>query len=504
MSEQASAVRKTSRTSVLGLVTALVAILLIGIGVWQLESQRSGLTVERVSVGTTPVTYYAPAGREPAPLVVMAHGFAGSRALMETYSLALARAGYVVASFDFEGHGRNPVPMSGDVDAIEGTTELLVAETLRVLEAGLARGQTDGQVAIMGHSMASDIIVRAAERDARIGPVIAVSPFSQAISAAGPDRLLMITGAWEPGLREFAVTALQMVDETAREGETARSQDGRIVRRAVVAPGVEHVGVLFSQTAVNEAVAWLNDAFGLAEPAPVQQRAGWIYLVLTGTIVLVWPLCLLLPARAPPHLSLSNQGFAAALLLPMIATPLIAIFAPRGFLPVLVADYLAIHMFIYGAIQLVLLRFLGLRITAYAVVVGLLLAAYGIAVFGLALDRYVANFIPNTGRLPIIGALALGCVPYMLADSAMAHAHPQLWRRALIRLAFLVSLAIAVALDFERLFFLILIIPIIALFFLVFGLMGRWVEARAGPLASGLGLGLLLAWSLGVTFPMFV
>ena len=143
-------------------------------------------------------------------------------------------------------------------------------------------------------------------------------------------------------------------------------------------------------------------------------------------------------------------------------------------------------------------------ITGFALAVGVLLAAYGILIFGLALDRYVASFVPHIGRLPIIAALAIGAVPFMLADSAMAHAHPQLWRRALIRLAFLISLGIAVMLDFERLFFLILIIPIIALFFLIFGLMGRWVEERAGPLASGLGLGLLLAWSLGVTFPMFV
>ncbi|MEM1398402.1 MAG: alpha/beta hydrolase, partial [Pseudomonadota bacterium] len=183
--------------------------------------------------------------------------------------------------------------------------------------------------------------------------------------------------------------------------------------------------------------------------------------------------------------------------------PLAAIWMPRGILPVLVADYLALHMLLYGVIQLAILRFVGLRVTGLALVVGAVLAAYGIGVFGLALDRYVANFMPHSGRLLIIAALALGALPYMMADSAMAHAHPQLWRRALIRLAFLGSLGIAVALDFERLFFLILIIPVIALFFLVFGLMGRWVEARAGPLASGLGLGILLAWSLGVTFPMF-
>ena len=495
---------RNARLTPVGMAVAVFALALIVTGIWRLEGQRAGLSIQNTAVGTTPVTFYAPEEAEPAPLVVVAHGFAGSRPLMEAYALALARAGYLVASFDFEGHGRNPVPMSGDVDAIEGTTQLLIDETLKVMEAGLARPEANGQVAILGHSMASDIIVRAAGRDGRIGPIVAVSPFSQAVTESHPENLLMITGQWEARLREFALGAARMVDSDAQEGETARSEDGRVIRRAVVAPHVEHVGVLYSPAAIGEAVAWLNAAFARAEPAAVPARIGWICLVLLGTVVLVWPLARLLPGRAPPRPEPSSRTFMLALAVPAIAVPLMAVWLPRGILPVLVADYLALHLLLYGAIQLALLRFAGLRLTGGALAIGLLLAAYGVLAFGLALDRYVASFVPHMGRLPIIAALAVGALPFMLADSAMAYAYPHLWRRALIRLAFLASLALAVAIDFERLFFLILIIPVIALFFLIFGLMGRWVEARAGPLASGLGLGLLLAWSLGVTFPMFV
>ncbi|WP_349361278.1 alpha/beta fold hydrolase [Stappia sp.] len=487
---------------------ALLALALIGAGVWALEAQRAGLVIEDTVVGNTPVTYYASQDAGPAPLVVVAHGFAGSRPLMAAYAQALARAGYVVAAFDFEGHGRNPVPMSGDVTSIEGTTQLLIDETLRVVAAGLARADVDGRVALLGHSMASDIIVRAAARDARIGAVVAISPFSQAVTATHPERLLMIAGAWEPRLRAFALEAARMVDANALEGETVRSANGAVVRRAVVAPHVEHVGVLYSRTAVSEAVAWLNAAFARTQAPPVPARGIWILAVLAGCVLLVRPLAALLPDRAPPHAPLPGKRFAAALLLPALATPLIAVWVPDGWLPVLVADYLAVHLLIYGALQLAVLRAgggdLGLRPTPLALAAGAGLAVYGIFGLGLAFDRYLASFMPHAGRLAIIAALLVGALPFMLADSAMAHANPKLWKRALIRLAFLVSLGIAVALSFERLFFLVLIIPIVLLFFLVFGLMGRWVEARAGPLASGLGLAVLLAWSLGVTFPLFV
>ncbi len=133
------------------------------------------------------------------------------------------------------------------------------------------------------------------------------------------------------------------------------------------------------------------------------------------------------------------------------------------------------------------------------------LAAYGIFIFGGALDRYVASFMPTTARFPIIAAIALGAVPYMLADSlAVDNGRAPYLRVFIARDAFLAPLGAAVALDFQRLFFLLIIIPVIVLFFIVFGLMGGWVGRRTmSPAAAGIGLGVILAWSLGVSFPMF-
>jgi energy-coupling factor transporter transmembrane protein EcfT len=64
-------------------------------------------------------------------------------------------------------------------------------------------------------------------------------------------------------------------------------------------------------------------------------------------------------------------------------------------------------------------------------------------------------------------------------------------------------LGIAVALDLEGLFFLLIIAPVIVLFFFVHGAMGRAFGKRAGPLLAGIALGIILAWALGVSFPMF-
>lgn len=479
----------------------LAVVVLILSSLFVLEGARQGLQISDFHVGQTPVTLYTKPA-ETGPVVVVAHGFAGSRQIMQGYSLALAQAGYRVLAFDFQGHGRNPVPMSGDVTSLDGTTRLLVEETRRVIAAARAvPGQAP--VALLGHSMATDILVRAsvAEADAGrpVAAVVAISMFSQAVTATQPPHLLVITGQWESALRQAGLDAVHLVDPAAGEGDSARA--GGVSRRAVVAPHVEHVGVLFSPFAINAAQSWLDDTFARHSDNTAGHRGWWILALLAGIVLGFYPLVRLLPqGTAAPHLS--TRRFLLGTIVPAVLTPLIITPFYHNFLPVLVADYLMLHLAVMGGLQLVLLgawRRLSLPWLSTCV-----LAFWGILVFGLALDRYAASFWPTAQRLPIIAALCLGTVPAMVADSSVTQAgRAAFWRRVLARLSLFASLGGAALLDPEQLMFVLLVLPVFALFYLVHGLMGRWIGQRSGALASGIGLGLCLAWALGVSFPMF-
>ena len=171
-------------------IIALVAIALIVLSVVKLERPRAGLEISSFDAGTTPVTLYQQPN-QTGPIVVVAHGFAGSRQIMQAYSLPLAQAGYRVLAFDFEGHGRNPTPMSGDVTSVDGTTALLVSETRRAIAAARTLPAAK-EVALLGHSMATDIILRAGKAEAEAGrpvaAVVAISMFSQVVTADQPAR----------------------------------------------------------------------------------------------------------------------------------------------------------------------------------------------------------------------------------------------------------------------------------------------------------------------------
>lgn len=463
--------------------------------VFVLETARAGIEISTRTVGATPVTTYArPDATGPA--VVVAHGFAGSQQMMQGYALPLARAGYRVHVFEFLGHGRHPDPMSGDVTTVDGTTRLLVDQTNEVIDAVLQEGTP---VALIGHSMATDVLVRVADARTDIGPVVLISAFSQVIDADTPEDLLLITGAWEGGLRAFGQDALQMTSPAAVEGETVTA--GEVTRRAIAAPFSEHVSVLHSRVGRAEALDWLDRFYGRNSAVTIW-ASGWAILGLLGGLVLLFrPVARLLPPRSFSKTVLGRKQIAIALFVPAVISPLLAVPLTPDFLPVLVADYLVLHLFIYGVVQLVLLRIWNVPFNRPSFAgIGLLLV--WAALFGFALDRYAANFWPTSGRVWIILFMLIGAVPYMIADSILT-ASARLLRRIVIRTGFLVSLGFAVALDFEGLFFLIMIAPVLVLYYAVFGTMGRWVAARSGPVAAGLALGFVLAWALGVSFPLF-
>ena len=98
---QSPAEGSATRFTRLNAAIAFSAALAILVALFQLHSQYSGVRIDNTQVAGTPITIYRPASGGAAPVVVLAHGFAGSGRLMQSYALTLARNGYIAATFDF-------------------------------------------------------------------------------------------------------------------------------------------------------------------------------------------------------------------------------------------------------------------------------------------------------------------------------------------------------------------------------------------------------------------
>jgi len=478
---------------ILAVIVALVAL-------WHLDGARGGTRTETLTLAGSPVTLYRPAvPRDGAPLVVVAHGFGGSRQMMQALSLTLARAGSSVVAFDFIGHGRHTGLLSPRVDTVDGTTADLVDQTAAVAQAARALpGIPAGPLALVGHSMATDVTIRAARRLPDVAAIVAISMYSDSVTADVPARLLIVSGAWETRLRGVALRLLHQVDPQAQEGDTASA--GNVQRRAVAAPRVEHVGVLYSPTTLEEARDWIAIATGGLPIGPLAITGPAMVALLAATVAAYLPLSGLAgpprPAPKPP----SRRRFMAAVALPVLPAAAAMLLLKdagtvAGFVP------LAAFLGVWGAAQLVVLVHGGWRPAPPNLRAEALLIGWGL-VFALVLDAAFAAFVPAGPRAGLMALLLPGAALYALADAALAQG-AALWRRVLVRAALIVTLAATMIAAPRPLGLIFTVLPVLVLFWLVYGTFARLTAARATASTAAIGSALALAWAIAASTPLF-
>ncbi|SFM40171.1 Serine aminopeptidase, S33 [Ectothiorhodospira mobilis] len=519
--------KPTSRTfnRLAGAATALVALAAIGLSLWMLGADTRPLDIRHTQAQGVPLTVFAPPGAESAPVAVIGHGFAGSRQMMQPLAITLARHGYLAVTFDFPGHGGNARPFVPDLsDETERRARLR-----RALDAAVAHArnlpQAGAGLALLGHSMAGDILLDyAGDHPRQVAASVLVSPYiSEDTRLEGLSNLLFVFGELEPAaLRRPALAAFPVAPEAVRPGVTYGDPRQGDARRLAVAPDVEHIGVLYAGAMQEEALSWLQAALPVSAPA---QTAGhvthwgpWLGLLFGGILLLARPLSALLPRVASPP---AGAGLPWRRLLPLagipaLLTPLLLWPVPLGGLPLLLSDYLALHFAVYGAITWLLLmawqrrtgtvfpyrgpRRNGGRLLVAALAAGL----YAIFAFGLPIHVFVTGYLPGAERLAVMPLILAGTLLFFTADAWLtrgAGAAP--WGYAGTKVLLLISLMVAVALRLEDLFFLVIILPAMAVFLLVYGLIDRWTWRATGhPLAGAFAVALALAWGMGVTFPL--
>lgn len=502
--------------SLINPILVILATLAIAVSLWTLHATTQGLEITHITIGDTPATVYRATPLHAAPVVVIAHGFAGSQQLMQPFAVTLARDGYIAVTFDFLGHGRNPDPLTGSITGVEGATTALANQTEAVVR--FSRPLGDGRLALLGHSMATDIVVRVAEAMPGIAATVAVSMFSPAVTADSPRNLLVIVGDWEGALKQEALRAvgLATAPAPAEPATTYGDFTKGTARRTDFIPYAEHISVLYKQASMRQALAWLDQTFGVTRSGPpyLDARGPWIVLLMAGIVALMRPLSSLLPVVASrwAGAGLRWRQLAPALLIPTIATPLLLRVLPTHFLPVLVADYLSVHFAVYGLLVAACLLWLRRQVPPRSdgtdwpklLLAAALATLYAVVLLFWAIDDAFTAFMPTVQRAPLLAVMLVGTLAFFLSTEWLTRGEGAA-RGGYIaaKAAFILSLAFAVALDFERLFFLLIIVPLILVFFIVYGLVSDWLFRRTRhPWVGGIVAAIAFAWAIGVTFPL--
>jgi len=486
--------RRMSRLAAPSALRAVAGALLLIIGFSLLGLAGRGVERRSVVIGPTPITIYVPQGATvaSAPGVVVAHGFAGSRQLMQSWSLALARAGFVVAAPDLSGHGANTEGLAqGSSALVDDVTRALAA--LRDVEAVDHR-----RLGLLGHSMGSGAVLAAAIADTEsIRAVVAVSPTDAAVTADAPRDLLLLAGANE---RRFITNAESLLERAGGGRSGPGVGDARALE---VVPHVEHVSILFSGVAQQRSIAWFAAALD-HEPREVTRSEplfGWLFTVLGA--ILLWQHVARRYVTPADEARRTSTAWAMAGVGGLAATASLVIVARSMTLSdvtgVLVAGELGLWFTLAGAAWLRFgirpvrpdVRDLGWGILAAAMLVAL----------GATGERAWLSWWPTGPRTALVVPLALAVLPFMLAMMGVLQGRRGLrliggW--AAIAVMTLITLG-AAAFTVPGIGFLVLILPLVPL---VLGLVVAVGGVMDRPWAAALSGSLFVGWMLAVLFPL--
>jgi pimeloyl-ACP methyl ester carboxylesterase len=181
--------------------------------------------VEFPSAGTLCRAWFTPAAfGKPMPLVVMGHGFGGTRDMrLEAYGRRFNAAGFATLIFDYRTFGASDGTPRNDLDWRRELADWHAALAFaRSLE-----GVDPDRIALWGTSFAGGLVVSVAARDARVAAIVCQCPLLDGFAASletsrygGPLTSLRLTAH---GLFDVARAALgrppHYVPIVARPGE---------------------------------------------------------------------------------------------------------------------------------------------------------------------------------------------------------------------------------------------------------------------------------------------
>ena len=477
----------------------LVAGILLATGIGLLLTASSDLQRSSAMAGDTPIRVVSAPGQDGGPVVVLAHGFSGSAAMMDPMASALARAGFVVVTPDLPGHGRNVRPLA------DGALAPAVGDAVQyALDLG-----GPGPVAVIGHSMGAGAVTSWAVDNPVLATVAISLPSAEDLpeDPALPANLLLLWGSAESTrFVDAALTGLQLGYPDAVPGQTFGDPGAGTARRAVQIAGAEHISVIYRQQTFEEVAAWL--ATGSGGPAPRGDgRLLGVLLVLVGGVLAARPLLARAdaagPAIDPPAPVGPARGYAVLAASAVVAG--LGAAALQGLtdrVPVAVTGYL-LGWFAVGAVGLGLVaRRRGAPVGRLR---GLLWGSLAGGVVGLAMALPArlswASYVLVGPRWWVVGILLPVLGAWFWAESRVLQGSRG-WRRAALlvgsRLIIVASLLAGIAL-LGAPSFLSLTVPLVVPILLLLAVLSGWAR---DPLAAGAAQSIPLALAMATTFPI--
>ena len=425
---------------------------------------------------------------------IICHGYAGSKEMMRQLAFDISNAGSNAVIFDFIGHGSNSQKLVNNPTELSGTTQQLVDQLIGIINFLKTKYGSEIKINLIGHSMASDIVIRASENQ-NITSIAAISPYSTKVTANFPRDLLLLSGQFERHLRKHSLKFTQLVDAGA--DENIEYSKGTIKRKASYSKNTGHVSVIYSPYTSREIIEW----FDLKN----YERSIWathIIWILLALAMITYGLSRLQLSKTK---YLQKQRLSSIrLTITSISSLVIALFSSLieyqpfsifGF------DSIATYFGLSGLAILILCKetrhnyesfnfysFLKLVVvfSFLTILINHFIGSYSI--YSHRLDAFLIMIIPIT-----IFCIA---IENLIAISSSVIA-------IFIRIMPIIGFSILLAIFPEKYGVMFTTVPIYIFYFLVFGYIGKSQRNNMGSYQTGATNGIFLTFAFAATNPIF-
>jgi pimeloyl-ACP methyl ester carboxylesterase len=508
-----------------------------------------------------PVLKFSPLHHQLGVVAVLAHGYSADKEMMSGLAVDLARAGITTYAFDFPGHGASTVPYGGQNHT--GVVKQLVATVGEMVDYALAHATTPHpKLVLIGYSLGTiavgDYALEHPSLSNLQATVLVAGILQNQPTTANPRNLLVLSGQFDlPGINPISRQLIASgcgvpVAEVAGSFHCGGSSavHARSLRERKVLGGLDHISIITAGSTHTTILQWLQATVN-PEISSIQvvgdSRIHWL---LVGTLAAVaaalfflMDLALLLqlspagsaerPAKGGEEGGHDRPGFWARLA--GIAAGLLVALAVIHFW--LSSDFWAPEPAPFG--------FLKQQVSADAALFLLLAGTLtvGIAFLAPQLRRKVAWPEWPAGLLQAVLAALVTLFFYFTVGKlstfgweSLALPPPRLWRAAVYSLMVwpfffgvqalftgvelrqlrslladlvttvlvVLSLVAAIIMNFGRLSYLGILLPVVAILLLAFIGVAAWSRrVFARPLIFiSVSQALLLAWLLAATLPL--
>jgi len=425
---------------------------------------------------------------------IICHGYAGSKEMMRQLAFDISNAGSNAVIFDFIGHGSNAQKLINNPTELSGTTQQLVDQLIDIIDFLKTKYGSEIKINLIGHSMASDIVIRASENQ-DISSIAAISPYSTKVTSNFPRDLLLTSGQFERHLRKHSLKFTQLIDPVANEN--IEYSNGTVRRKASYTKNTGHVSVIYSPHTSREIIEW----FDLTN----YERSIWathiIWILLSLTII-TYGLSRLQFSKAKYH----EKQKLSSIRLTIVSVTSLAIAFFSGLL-----DYQPFSLFgfggiaayfgLYGLAILILCKEARDNLENFSLYSFLKLAV-AFLFLAILINQFIGSYYITNHRLYafliMIIPITIFCVAIenLIAFSSTALA-------VLIRILPIIGFSILLAIFPNKYGVMFTTVPIYIFYFLVFGYIGKFQRNQIGSYTTGATNGIFLTFAFAATNPIF-